>query len=50
MCAFEDFLISRYHVFVSVDYHYIPVGFDTMLLRFFQEAPGEFVLATDMEQ
>lgn len=47
--AFEDFLLSRYHMFVSVYYHYIPVGFDTMLLRFFQEAPGEFTLAGDME-
>lgn len=47
--AFEDFLLSRYHMFVSVYYHYIPVGFDTMLLRFFLEAPGEFSLATDMD-
>ena len=37
-------------MFVSVYYHYIPVGFDTMLLRFFQESPGEFVLTTDMDQ
>jgi HD superfamily phosphohydrolase len=36
-------------MFVSVYYHYIPVGFDTMLLRFFQEAPGEFSLASDLD-
>jgi HD superfamily phosphohydrolase len=47
--AFEDFLLSRYHMFVSVYYHYIPVGFDTMLLRFFQEAPGEFSLSSDLD-
>jgi len=47
--AFEDFLLSRYHMFVSVYYHYIPVGFDTMLLRFFQDAPGEFSLAADLD-
>jgi HD superfamily phosphohydrolase len=48
--AFEDFLLSRYHMFVSVYYHYIAVGYDTMLLRFFLEAPGEFTLSTDLEQ
>lgn len=47
--AFEDFLLSRFHMFVSVYYHYIPVGYDTMLLRFFAEAPGEFTLPADME-
>jgi HD superfamily phosphohydrolase len=47
--AFEDFLLSRYHMFVSVYYHYIPVGFDTMLARFHDEAPGEFQLATDVD-
>ena len=37
--AFEDFLLSRYHMFVSVYYHYISVGFETMLARFYNEAP-----------
>ncbi len=47
--AFEDFLLSRYHMFVSVYYHYIPVGFDTMLLRFYAEAPEDFTLPADAE-
>lgn len=47
--AFEDFLLSRYHMFVSVYYHYIPVGFDSMLLRFYNEAPDDFTLPTDSE-
>lgn len=47
--AFEDFLLSRYHMFVSVYYHYIPVGFDTMLVRFYREAPEDFLLPTDAE-
>lgn len=47
--AFEDFLLSRYHMFVSVYYHYIPIGFDTMLVRFLTEAPEDFKLATDMD-
>ncbi len=47
--AFEDFLLSRYHMFVSVYYHYIPVGFDSMLVRFYREAPGDFSLPTDAD-
>ncbi len=47
--AYEDFLLRRYHMFVSVYYHYIPVGFDTMLVRFYREAPGDFMLPTDAE-
>ena len=47
--AFEDFLLSRYHMFVSVYYHYIPVGFETMLMRFFAEAPRDFVIPVDAE-
>lgn len=45
--AFEDFLLSRYHMFVSVYYHYIAVGYDTMLTRYYAEATDEFRLPTD---
>jgi len=45
--AFEDFLLSRYHMFVSVYYHHIAVGLDSMLLRYHEEAPDEFCLPTD---
>jgi HD superfamily phosphohydrolase len=47
--AFEDFLLSRFHMFVSVYYHYVPVGFDSMLVRFYREAPGDFSLPTDAD-
>lgn len=47
--AFEDFLLSRYHMFVSVYYHHIAVGFDSMLLRYYTEAPGEFELPADAD-
>lgn len=45
--AFEDFLLSRYHMFVSVYYHHTAVGFDTMLARFIEEEPQAFALPTD---
>src|SRR5919106_306110 len=40
--AFEDFLLSRYHMFLSVYYHHTTVNFDHMLQRYYEEAPGEF--------
>lgn len=40
--AFEDFLLSRFHMFLSVYYHHTSVGFDHMLRRFYEDAPGEF--------
>lgn len=46
--AFEDFLLSRYHMFLSVYYHYTPICFDAMLLRYYKEAPGEYELPSDI--
>jgi HD superfamily phosphohydrolase len=45
--AFEDFLLSRFHMFVSVYYHHTSVGFDRMLRRFYEESPGEFAIPSD---
>lgn len=45
--AFEDFLIGRYHMFISVYHHHVPVGFETMLMRFFEG--DEFRLPADPE-
>ncbi|HYO52504.1 HD domain-containing protein [Archangium sp.] len=47
--AFEDFLLSRYHMFVSVYYHHTSVNFDYMLRRYYEEAPGEFEIPSDPE-
>jgi HD superfamily phosphohydrolase len=47
--AFEDFLMSRYHMFLSVYYHYSPICFDRMLRRYYAESRGEYVLPADPE-
>jgi HD superfamily phosphohydrolase len=47
--AFEDFLLSRYHMFLSVYYHHTPVNFDHMLRRFYLECPDEFRIPSDPE-
>ncbi|MBL8955422.1 MAG: HD domain-containing protein [Myxococcaceae bacterium] len=45
--AFEDFLLSRYHMFLSVYYHHTSVSFDHMLRAWYAEAPGEFEIPAD---
>lgn len=45
--AFEDFLLSRYHMFLSVYYHHTSVSFDHMLMRFYES--GEFTIPADPE-
>ena len=47
--AFEDFLLSRYHMFISVYYHHTSVNFDYMLRRYYEESPGEFEIPSDPE-
>lgn len=48
--AFEDFLLSRYHMFVSVYYHHTTVAFDNMLIRYYAEAADEVAFPTDPQQ
>lgn len=45
--AFEDFLLSRYHMFLSVYLHHTSVSFDWMLKHYYAEAPGEFEIPSD---
>ncbi|MET0405979.1 MAG: HD domain-containing protein [Cystobacter sp.] len=47
--AFEDFLLSRHHMFLSVYYHHTSVNFDHMLRRYYEEAPGEFEIPAEPE-
>ena len=45
--AFENFLLARYHMFLSVYYHHTPICFDHMLGQFF--ATGDYRLPADSE-
>jgi len=47
--SFEDFLLSRYHMFLTVYYHHTPVCFGEMLARYFDTAPGEYTIPADVE-
>jgi HD superfamily phosphohydrolase len=48
--AFEDFLLSRYHMFLSVYYHHTAVCFDELLRRYYADAPGEFEIPSEPEE
>lgn len=48
--AFEDFLLSRYHMFLSVYLHRTPICFDRMLRLYYRESPGEFEIPPEPER
>jgi HD superfamily phosphohydrolase len=52
--SFEDFLLSRYHMFATVYLHYTPVIFEKMLAKYFEtqalEGRTEFTLPADIEK
>lgn len=47
--GFEDFLLSRYHMFMSVYFHHIPIGYEVMLKRFRDESPNALVVPSNVE-
>ena len=48
--AFEDFLLSRHHMFLSVYLHHTAVSFDWMLEAYYREAPEEFQVPADPDR
>lgn len=48
--SFEDFLISRFHMFLMVYFHYKSVIFDEMLGQYFKSPDCDYVLPSDIEK
>ncbi len=48
--AFEDFLISRFHMFLMVYFHYKSVVFDEMLGKYFESPDCDYSLPADIEK
>lgn len=48
--SFEDFLISRYHMFLMVYFHHKSVIYDEMLAQYFHSDDCDFSLPSDIEQ
>ncbi len=47
--TFEDFLLSRYHMFLMVYYHYRSVGYEQMLEKYLQDPNCSYALPTNIE-
>lgn len=48
--SFEDFLLSRYHMFLMVYFHYKSVVFDEMLAQYFASEDCDYQLPADIER
>jgi HD superfamily phosphohydrolase len=48
--TFDDFLLSRYHMFIMVYFHYRAVCLEQLLYRFFETSPAEYSIPADIEQ
>lgn len=47
--TFDDFLLSRFHMFMMVYFHYRAVCLEQMLLRYFESAQDEYSIPADIE-
>jgi HD superfamily phosphohydrolase len=48
--SFEDFLISRFHMFLMVYFHYKSVIYDEMLFQYFNSPDCNYKLPADIEE
>ena len=48
--TFDDFLLSRYHMFVMVYFHYRSVCLEKILSEYFISSPEEYQIPEDIEQ
>jgi HD superfamily phosphohydrolase len=47
--TFDDFLLSRFHMFMMVYFHYRAVCLEQMLMRYFQSKTDEYAIPADIE-
>jgi uncharacterized protein len=47
--TFDDFLLSRFHMFMMVYFHYRAVCLEQMLMRYFQAQTDEYAIPSDIE-
>lgn len=50
VATFDDFLLSRFHMFLMVYFHYKPVCLEKMLKRYFTCAPKEYSIPADINE
>lgn len=47
--TFDDFLLSRFHMFMMVYFHYRAVCLEQMLMRYFESATNEYSIPAEIE-
>ncbi len=47
--TFDDFLLSRFHMFMMVYFHYRAVCLEQMLMRYFESSSKEYLIPADIE-
>ena len=50
VATFDDFLLSRFHMFLMVYFHYKSVCLEQMLFKYFATSDGEYKIAADIEE
>jgi HD superfamily phosphohydrolase len=48
--TFDDFLLSRYHMFIMVYFHYRSVGLEQLLFKYFNSSPTEYKIPASIEE
>ena len=48
--TFDDFLLSRYHMFIMVYFHYRAVCLEQLLYKYFRDSPEEYTIPGDIEK
>lgn len=48
--TFDDFLLSRYHMFIQVYFHYRAVCLEQLLYKFFKTSPNEYTIPSSIEE
>jgi HD superfamily phosphohydrolase len=48
--TFDDFLLSRYHMFIMVYFHYRAVCLEQLLYKYFMTSPDEYKIPSNIEE
>lgn len=48
--TFDDFLLSRYHMFIMVYFHYRAVCLEQLLYKYFKTSPTEYMIPASIEE
>src|SRR5690606_30785311 len=50
LTTFDDFLLSRFHMFIMVYFHYRAVCLEKMMYRYFEEANNEYQIPASIHE